>query len=142
MRFSTRSRYGLRALVLIATKEGAVTSSEMVSSCEGISKKYLDRILMQLREAGLLRSVKGQGGGYVLARSPDDIRANEVIEALEGDLCLVACVGDPSLCLKVDTCETRRVWCRIASVVRDALHSVSLSSLVESRRALKRGHLE
>ncbi|MCD6326380.1 Rrf2 family transcriptional regulator [bacterium] len=129
MKLSTRSRYGLRAMVLIASKNGVVTSSEVVADNEGLSKKYLDRILMQLREAGLLRSVRGQGGGYVLGRPADRIRVDEIITALEGSLCLVECVDDPSLCKKARDCPTRKVWSHIASAVKESLRGISLLDL-------------
>jgi len=95
MRLSTRSRYGLRAMVFMARNAARVVSSEMIAESEDISKKYLDRILNKLRKSGLLRSVKGQGGGYVLSRPADEIRTDQIVAALEGSLCLVACVDHP-----------------------------------------------
>jgi len=103
----------------------------MIAEGEGLSKKYLDRILNRLRKSGLLRSAKGQGGGYVLSRPAEQIRTDEILAALEGSLCLVACVDDPSKCEKSSDCRTRKVWSRIASVVNESLRCISLRQLAE-----------
>ncbi|HUT02998.1 MAG TPA: Rrf2 family transcriptional regulator [bacterium] len=129
MKLSTRSRYGLRAMIFIARNGTQVLSSEVIAENENVSKKYLDRILMRLREANLLRSVKGQGGGYVLARPADEIRTDEIITALEGSLCLVECVDDPSVCDRSTGCPTRGVWSRIAAAVNASLRDISLEDL-------------
>ena len=129
MKLSTRSRYGLRAMVFIARNAGRVVSSEMIAEHEDVSKRYLDRILNRLRKAGLLKSVKGQSGGYVLSRPAREIRTDAIISALEGSLCLVPCVEDPSKCEKSGDCRTRKVWSRIALAVEESLHEVSLRAL-------------
>ena len=129
MKLSTRSRYGLRAMVFIARKPAGAVSSEIIAESEGVSKKYLDRILMQLRKSGLLRSIKGQGGGYVLSRAADEIRTDQIIAAMEGSLCLVACVDDPSVCEKSETCSTRKVWASVASAISESLRGATLQEL-------------
>ncbi len=129
MKLSTRSRYGLRAMVFIARKPAGAVSSEMIAESEGVSKKYLDRILMKLRESGLLRSIKGQGGGYVLSRAADEIRTDQIIAAMEGSLCLVACVDDPSVCEKSENCSTRKVWSSVASAIKESLRGATLKDI-------------
>jgi len=129
MKLSTRSRYGLRAMVFIASKAAKAVSCELIAESEGVSKRYLDRILNKLRKSGLLRSVKGQGGGYVLSRPADEIRTDQIIAALEGSLCLVECVDDPSVCKKANDCRTRKVWSLIASAVNESLRGISLHEL-------------
>jgi len=131
VKLSTRSRYGLRAMVFIARNAAQVVSSEMIAEGEDLSKRYLDRILNRLRKSGLLRSVKGQGGGYVLSRPAEEIRTDQIIAALEGSLCLVPCVDDASKCKKASDCRTRKVWSRIASVVKESLRCISLRQLAE-----------
>jgi len=131
VKLSTRSRYGLRAMIFVARRPAQVVSSEMIAEGEGLSKKYLDRILNRLRKSGLLRSVKGQGGGYVLSRPAEEIRTDEILAALEGSLCLVACVDDASKCEKASDCRARKVWSRIASVVKESLRGISLRELVD-----------
>ena len=135
MKLSTRSRYGLRAMIFIARNREQVLSSDVIAENEDVSKKYLDRILMRLREANLLRSVKGQGGGYVLARPAGEIRTDEIIAALEGSLCLVECVDDPSACEKSGDCRTRRVWSRLAVAVKASLRAISLEDLAHGEDA-------
>ncbi|HSG26902.1 MAG TPA: Rrf2 family transcriptional regulator, partial [Candidatus Krumholzibacterium sp.] len=87
MKLSTRTRYGLRAIVNIAKSADRPISSESIADCESISKKYLDGILAELRKAGLVQSFRGQNGGYMLARHAGEITVTDVIAALEGGIC-------------------------------------------------------
>lgn len=129
MRLSTRSRYGLRAMVSIARANGDPVTSDTVAACENVSKKYLDRILGSLRAAGLLESHRGKGGGYVLARSPELISAADIVSALETGDGIVPCVPDPGACSKYDGCPTRSVWERLASAIDESLGGVTLAEL-------------
>ncbi len=132
MRLSTRSRYGLRAMKRIAMAGGGPVTGEQIASLEDVSKKYLDAILGRLRQAGLLDGYKGQGGGYVLSRPAESIKAHEVVAALEGDLGLVPCVHDPLACEKSDRCATRKLWLTASVAVEDALSGVTISDLVKA----------
>ena len=129
MRLSTRSRYGLRAAIMIARRQDAFTTSELIASEEEVSKKYLDAILGDLREGGILEAVRGVRGGYSLARSPSEISAAEVVEALEGTIALVSCVEEASKCERASRCPTRRVWCVASQAVREVLSKLMLAEL-------------
>ena len=129
VRLSTRSRYGLRAVVSITRNERKPVTCETLAACEDVSKKYLDRLLNLLRGAGLLRSSKGKGGGYILARPPEEITVGDVVCALESGMYLVPCVDDPSVCEKAGTCPSRQVWCTAAAVMKDTLNGITLADL-------------
>lgn len=87
MRFSTRSRYGVRMMAFLAGARGSEpVLLRQVAKSESISEKYLSQIVIPLRSAGLLRSVRGARGGYVLARHPSRITVREIVEVLEGGL--------------------------------------------------------
>jgi Rrf2 family protein len=109
-------------------------SAYQIASSQGISRKYLDQILAALKAAGLVRVVRGAGGGYTLSRPPDKIRLWEIVLALEGSIDPAQCVSDPSSCPRAQSCVTRDIWCEIKRVVEKVLNSKSLSTLVENHR--------
>lgn len=129
MRLSTRSRYGLRAAIMIARRKDTFTTSEQIAREEEVSKKYLDTILGHLREVGILEAVRGVKGGYALARSPSEISAADVVEAFEGTVALVPCVEEASKCERALRCPTRRVWCMASQAVREVLSELMLAEL-------------
>jgi len=129
LQISTRSRYGLRAMVAMSSQDGGILSCEEIAEKEGISKKYLDRILAALRRASLIESRRGQGGGYCLARRPDEIRLDEVVSVLEQGLDVIPCMEDPAECEKTGSCKTRQVWQTVASVLEDTLGKITLADI-------------
>ncbi len=134
MRLSTRSRYGVRALVALASHEiPDGRCAREIADEEDLSKKYLESILAQLRTAGFVRSVRGAHGGYVLAQEPDGVTVGAVVRALEGSLALVECSDDPSYCDRADDCVTRDVWIAAERALNDALDGITIAVLVERR---------
>ena len=129
VRLSTRSRYGLRAMVSIARGAREPVTAERLAQCEDVSKKYLDRLLNKLRSGGMLSSIKGKGGGYILARPAGEIRVSDIVCTLEDGLCLVPCADDPAACAKSDTCPSRQVWIETAAVMKKALSGITLADL-------------
>ncbi|HOX25683.1 MAG TPA: Rrf2 family transcriptional regulator [Candidatus Krumholzibacteria bacterium] len=120
MKVNTRVRYGLRAILRIAEGYGgAPVSITTISEEQEISGKYLEQVVSPLRRAGLLESVKGVKGGYVLARSPRDITLWDVIQALDTHPHLVECVEDPAVCARSDGCVAHQVWTLLDSRLRD-----------------------
>lgn len=90
MKLSTKTRYGVRALVDMACQSGqGHISLSSIAQRQDLSPKYLEQEFATLRRAGILKSVKGAQGGYMLARPPSEIRVDEVIRVLEGDLAIV-----------------------------------------------------
>jgi len=132
MKLSTRTRYGLRALVELASQheEGPVIARTIAEN-QGISKKYLDNIFTSLRLAGLLRTVHGATGGYLLARPPESITVADVIMALEGEVSPVDCVDHPDLCNRSADCVTRPVWQELRDAMVVVLERHTIAELAQ-----------
>jgi Rrf2 family protein len=105
-----------------------------VARRQGVSERYLEQIFLALKNAGLLRSVRGAGGGYMLAKKPSEITLLEVAEAAMGDLSLVECVGDPSACERSAGCAASLVWREMTEAMRKVMAEKTLSELVEMQR--------
>lgn len=101
-----------------------------VAESQNLSRKYLHALLTPLRSAGLVRSVRGAHGGFVLARPPAHIKLSEVLHAVEGSLSLVDCVADPRVCDRSKRCPARRVWEALSSAVTDMLDHVTLEDMM------------
>ncbi|UCF79241.1 MAG: RrF2 family transcriptional regulator [Candidatus Eiseniibacteriota bacterium] len=132
MRLSTRARYGLRAILQLAEgfKSGPVPAS-VIAREQGVSAKYLHALLTVLKSAGLVRSVRGTGGGYALTRPPSRIRISEVVQALEGPLSLVECVGDERGCERAERCAARDIWLALSNAIESTLSSLTLEDAVQ-----------
>ena len=94
MKLSTKGRYGLRALIDLAQySENEPVSITSISDRQDISERYLEQLMAMLKKSGLVKSVRGAGGGYVLAKKMNEISVGDVLRALEGNLDPVACTG-------------------------------------------------
>ena len=109
--------------------EGPVRMSVLAEN-QSLSPKYLHTLLTTLKAAGLVRSVRGPGGGFVLTRAPAWIKLRDVLHAVEGPLSLVDCVADEHVCDRSRGCPARRVWEDLSSAIDRALDKVSLASLL------------
>jgi len=137
MRLSTMARYGARAMVdLAANHESAPVTLSQIAGRQEISRGYLAQIMIPLRSRGIVRSVRGAGGGFALARPAAEITLAEVIEALEGRISVVKCTEDPSVCDQCRHCAILDVWAGLASVIHDSLSEVTLADLA-ARQATK-----
>ena len=136
MKLSTRSRYGIRALIDIAmnTKDRPVLLKD-VARRQQISTMYLEHLITPLIAAGLVRSTRGARGGVWLARSPENVKLSEIMKLLEGSLAPVECVDDPNYCERSETCVTRDVWIGLKSAMTGVLESKTLKDLVDEQRA-------
>ncbi|MCX8044079.1 MAG: Rrf2 family transcriptional regulator [Desulfobacterota bacterium] len=132
MRLSTKGRYGTRAMIDIAMHSAqGPTLMKDIAARQDIAPKYLDHILSALRKAGLLKNIRGRGGGYVLARPAANITLREIIEAVEGKISPVECLDNPSQCDRVAACPTRPVWARLRQAMLDVLGTTTLDMLTE-----------
>ena len=131
MRISTKGRYGLRAMFELARAfgEGPLLMSA-IAERQGLSRKHLHALLTSLKSAGLVRSIRGPGGGFVLTRAPGLIRLSEVLRALEGPLALVYCVPDRRACDRVNRCAARKVWQELSRAIEEVLDGATLEDLV------------
>jgi Rrf2 family protein len=131
MRLSTRGRYGTRLMIDLAQHyaHGPIPLAE-IAKRQDLSAKYLEQLIILLKGAGLIRSVRGRRGGYVLARKPGQISVGEIVETLEGKLSVVDCVLEPELCYRATECPTRDIWVGITDVVKKQLFSLSLGDIL------------
>ena len=133
MRISTRGRYGLRAMLELARQFGKVPLlMSTLAQRQGLSRKYLHALLTALKSAGLVRSRRGPGGGFVLARPPAQIKLSEILHALEGPLSLVDCVADRRACNRSKRCPARRVWRDLSGAIEDMLENITLEDMTAS----------
>ena len=135
MKLSTRSRYGARAMLDLAVHHAQrpVNIKEMAER-QDISATYLEQLMLRLASHGLVRTVRGRGGGFVLSRPPSRIVMDEVVEALEGPTDLVECVGNPGLCYRAPSCVTREIWKEVSQDITDHLGRISLEDMAQRYR--------
>lgn len=134
MMVSTKGRYALRVIIDLAENgsEG-YTPMKNVAERQGISLKYLERILPLLVSAGLVEGVHGKGGGYKLSRKPAKITVGEVLRAAEGDIAPVACLEcNADICSRQDTCRTLPMWVKLDEMINNYLDSVTIKDLMET----------
>jgi Rrf2 family protein len=105
-----------------------------IAKREDISEKYLSLIVIPLRSAGLIQSIRGAHGGYRLMRKPEEITVRDVWQALEGEICLVDCVKDTKRCPRISTCPTRDIWGMLGQKISETLKAITLADLVRIRR--------
>ena len=139
MKLSTKGRYGLRALIDLAQySKDAPVSIMSISARQDISERYLEQLMSMLKKAGLVKSVRGAAGGYILAKDVKDISVGDVLRALEGSLEPVDCAGlEPDgECRSADTFVTKYVWKRINESINRTVDEIRLDQLVEESRRL------
>ncbi len=133
MKLSTRSRYGLRAILELAIYKGkGPLQIRVIAKRSGISNKYLEQLITLLKSSGLVNSVRGPKGGYILAKDPKDIKVSEIFTTLEGPLLSVKCIANPQECERGDECVTRNLWSKLEYAIYNVLDSMTLQDLVDS----------
>lgn len=131
---STRGRYALRVMIDLAEhrSEGYIPMKN-VANRQGISLKYLEQIMPILTKNGLVEAVHGKGGGYRLAREPQEYRTSEILKLTEGDLASVACLAEgAAVCEKAGTCKTVGFWRGLNDAMNHYLDGVSLADFLEN----------
>ena len=142
MRITTRARYALRASLALAKlgSEGALVSIHTLSQAEGISPVFLEQIFSKLRKAGIVRAVRGPGGGFCFSRPLDELSVKDILEAageiLEGGNC------DKSRddCDRIGTCLSHPVWQGASAAVMEYLEGITVASLLEKEARAKNKH--
>ncbi|GFE57909.1 Rrf2 family transcriptional regulator [Geobacter sp. AOG1] len=136
MRLSTRAQYAVRAMVdLSLYSEGRPVSLKEISRREEIPLNYLEQLFFRLKKGQIVTSVRGPGGGYVLARQEDAIKVGEIVVTVEEQLNPVACLdeGDRS-CRREAHCVTHFVWQGLGERIRGFLDSITLADLTREAR--------
>jgi Rrf2 family cysteine metabolism transcriptional repressor len=132
MKISKKAYYGLRAMVSLA-KDPQVRSIHALAEEEGLPEDYLEKILQELRRAGLVEATKGQQGGYGLAIGPDLVTANHILRVLDGPLVPFPCSSSEGqgLCSHESGCATSNVWKKLNMALEDTLDSITLADLTQ-----------
>ena len=141
MKISTKIRYGTRAMLELASHygEGPIELKE-IARRENVSVKYLEQVIVPLRTAGLVKSVRGPKGGYSLAKPPSEVCLKDLVEILDGPIHLIECLNDPKACHKIPSCVTRDIWKEVSEAIGGIFHSITLEDMVK-RRSEKEGFI-
>ncbi|MBR1597502.1 MAG: Rrf2 family transcriptional regulator [Lachnospiraceae bacterium] len=139
MKLSTKGRYGLKAMIDLADfSEEAPQSIMCIAQRLSLSDSYLEQLMAKLRKAGLIKSIRGAQGGYVLARDSSGISVGDILRALEGDLKPVDCMGiRGEECKTGECCPSRIVWQKIDESIQSTIDSIYLNELVEDNRRMR-----
>ena len=142
MRMSTKAQYAVRAMVnLNLYSHGSPVTLRDISLRESISLTYLEQLFVKLRRGKLVKSVRGPGGGYLLARPAKQIQVDEIIDSVEESLVPVSCMDQQHGCVCEDHCVTHNVWHGLGERIRQFLASITLEDLTEeAQRKLKRAN--
>ena len=134
LRLSTKSQYGVRAMFEIANRyhSGPVTIKE-ISESQSVSVAYLEQILNTLRKAGIIRSVKGPGGGYVLNKAPEHVSIGAILRELDGPVAITSCLDPKEGCLRIDGCVTHLLWKSLGEKIEAFLDNMTLKDLLGSQ---------
>jgi Rrf2 family transcriptional regulator, cysteine metabolism repressor len=137
MKLSTKGKYGVRAVFEIARNYGkGPISIKGIAERQGISFSYLEQILHKLGKAGLIESVRGPAGGYLLARKPSDLTIGDIVRVLEGPIALSHCLepGESDDCYQAGDCAARMVWVKVGAKIEEALDSISFQDLLQKHQ--------
>ena len=135
---STKGRYALRVMIDIAVySNGNYISLKDVSARQEISVKYLEQVISLLNKAGFLHSLRGNNGGYKLAKEPSSYTAGDILRAAEGSLAPIACLQDEqNRCSRRDQCTTLSFWEQYYRVITDYVDGVTLQDLADNAKAM------
>ena len=138
MRLSTRTRYGIRAILELAQhyREGPL-QIRVIAERQDISIKYLEQLMAALKSAGFVRSIRGSKGGYVLAKAANQIKLSDVFNCLEGPVITSECVDNSDYCTRTADCVARELWTEVQGAIMAVLQSKTLQSLVDRAKENK-----
>ncbi len=132
MKISTRGRYALRLMLDLANNQtGEPVKLKDVARRQGISEKYLEQIIAVLNKGGLVRSIRGAQGGYLIARDPSEYTVGMILRLTEGSLTPVECLESDTCCERETDCVTRILWKKVADAVSQVIDSTTLQDLLD-----------
>lgn len=139
MKLSTKGRYGLRAIIDLARySESEPVSIASIAARQELSERYLEQLVALMKKAGLVISIRGAGGGYILSRPADEISVGDVLRALEGSLEPVKCAAyySDDGCMASEGCVTKYVWQKINDSINDTVDRIMLDELVRESKKM------
>jgi len=135
VKLSTRTRYGLRAVLELALQhDKGPVQIKTIAHKQDISGKYLEQLFAILKSTGLVRSVRGSKGGYLLARTPASITLYDLFKALEGPGATVECLENKDYCSRYPDCVARQAWAKLQEAISEILKSITLQQLLEKAK--------
>ncbi len=145
MKLTTKGRYGLRAMFDLALNYSAEpVSLNTIANRQGISVNYLEQLISPLRKAGLVKSIRGAQGGYMLARNPKQISVGEILETLEGPLAPATCVvetDDSDACSCSEYCVTKIIYEKIRDSINDVVNGISLQDMIDDHKKINSNNI-
>ena len=138
MKLSTKGRYAVRLMLGLTLHQGdkPVLLREVARRQE-ISSRYLEQLILNLKTAGLVKSIRGAKGGFILGRPAEDITLLEIFKASEGSLSIVECLEDMSFCKRSKTCVSRDLWLEMKKAMEEILNHRTLAKLAQQQRSKK-----
>jgi Rrf2 family transcriptional regulator, cysteine metabolism repressor len=135
MKLSTRTRYGMRALMdLTLNSTGQPVQLKDIANRQQISLSYLEHLVIPLIAAGIIKSSRGSHGGIMLAKPPQEVSLKKIMEVLEGPLAPVDCLKDHKSCSRSGVCATQDIWGEMQSAMEKILESKTLSDLANCQK--------
>ena len=133
LKISAKARYALRFVLDVALHAADETprTGAVIAAEQNISEKFLSRIVIPLREKGVVRSVRGNVGGFRLAKSAEDITLLEIVETMQGPLAVLDCLAPGAECPRLKTCLARRVWKDVNQSFSDTLAKITVASILK-----------
>lgn len=150
MKISYKGDYAIKSLVYLAARyireNGCDSYSQIqeISRDQDIPEKFLEQILLNLRNAGYVRSLRGKNGGYTIARDPEDIKLGDIIRLMDGPLAPIACVSRSAYqrCDFEPRCVLKPIWARVNHAISDIVDNISFRQLVEMENHMKQRSIE
>lgn len=137
MKLSTKVRYAMRLMLELALHWGkGPIKLELIAERQAIPLKYMRQIAYALETSGLLISLRGPGGGYILSRPPEEISLLQIVKSMGGSLSLVPCIDNPRYCERSKCCAARELWEEASSALKSVFENKTLSDLSQRQIAL------
>jgi len=137
LKFNTKVRYGVRAMLEIAINESPIgVFQKDIAKNQEISNRYLDHIIAALKASGLISTLKGKKSGYVLTRKPSEISLYDIYKAFESDLKIVECLSTNQHCERNSLCAAQSTWSELNDLISNYLKNKHLSDLVATHHQI------
>ena len=140
MNFTAKEDYGIRAVVDIAAHRGDVpVQAKEIAARQEIPEQFLEQLLATLRRAGVIRSIRGAGGGYDLARASSRITVGEILRALSGPIVPIRCVSETDLekCQRQSSCGLVDLWERLRTSIIDVVDTTTIQDLIDRHQQMR-----
>ena len=136
MKVSTKGRYALRIMIDLAMNDnGEYIRLKEIAERQSITLKYMEQIMPLLTKAGYVRSYRGNNGGYMLARSPEEYTVGDILRTTEGSLAPISCIEEtPNRCPRKDYCTTLSFWEGLAKVINEYVDGITLADLMKKEK--------